>query len=170
MRGTFRRMANEGRYRDIRDVPRIPAPRYFEEPDDEDPDPEEGHPMASPGFGKRSAPGQEPPSVRDFAHLRKREATIARYIDELPDGAAISIEALAGQLEDYGPMAVGTALKRLVAAGYLYRRRGAAKTPTGRTFLVTESYFSRTARSEEWWQEAVASQPATVPVDPWGRW
>ncbi|GAA2947155.1 hypothetical protein [Streptomyces enissocaesilis] len=38
------------------------------------------HPMAKPGFGKRSAPDQEPRRGRDFAHLPKREAAIAGCI------------------------------------------------------------------------------------------
>ncbi|MCZ4120647.1 hypothetical protein [Streptomyces sp. H39-S7] len=46
-------------------------------------------PMATPGFGKRSAPGQRPHSGSDFTHLPYREASIAAYIDQLPDGAAI---------------------------------------------------------------------------------
>ncbi|MGW7412635.1 hypothetical protein [Streptomyces sp. NPDC054863] len=131
---------------------------------------EESPRMASQGFGKRSAPDQLPPAEQDFAHLRKREAIIARYLDGLPEGAAISIDVLARQLDDYGSTAIGTALKRLIAEGHLYRLRRTVKGPTGRAFLVTESYFSRTARSEEWWQEKVASVPAAVPVAPWGRW
>ncbi len=140
---------------------------------DLDPDPfmdEQSPRMAPPGFGKRSVPDQSPPSEADFAKLRKREAIIARYIDGLPEGAAISIEILAKQLDDYGPCAIKTALRRLIAAGHLHRRRRTVKGPTGRAFLVTESYFSRTARPEEWWQETLASMPEVVPTDPWGRW
>lgn len=48
------------------------------------------HPMANPGYGKRSAPDQRPRTAHDFAHLPPREAAIAAYLDRLPDGADIS--------------------------------------------------------------------------------
>ncbi|WP_405892813.1 hypothetical protein OG612_22180 [Streptomyces sp. NBC_01527] len=50
------------------------------------------HPMANPGYGKRSASGQRPRSAHDFAHLPPREAAVAGYVDRLPDGADISVK------------------------------------------------------------------------------
>ncbi|MEU2246489.1 hypothetical protein ABZ564_32665, partial [Streptomyces sp. NPDC019224] len=52
------------------------------------------HPMANPGYGKRSAPDQRPHTGQDFAHLHPRDAAIAAYIDGLCDGADISVKTL----------------------------------------------------------------------------
>ncbi|MCC3772124.1 hypothetical protein, partial [Streptomyces sp. UNOC14_S4] len=103
-----------------------------------------------PGFGKRSAPGQKPRTAADFAHLSAREAYIAAYIDRLPDGAAIDIKTLAKQLAAFGQMAVRTALRLLEQAGHLFRRR--ETVGDGGTQWVWRTYFSRTPRSESWWQ------------------
>ncbi len=67
--------------------------------------------MASPGYGKRSAPDQRPPRADDFAHLPAREASIAAYLDRLPEGADISVKTLAKALPDHGQCAVGTVLR-----------------------------------------------------------
>ncbi|MET7901716.1 hypothetical protein ABZS86_09600 [Streptomyces sp. NPDC005355] len=58
------------------------------------------HPMANPGFGKRGASGQSPRRADDFAHLPRREAAIAAYIDRLPDGTAIDAKTIAKFLGD----------------------------------------------------------------------
>ncbi|WP_255306022.1 hypothetical protein [Streptomyces sp. Wb2n-11] len=108
------------------------------------------HPMAKPGFGKRSAPDQEPRRGRDFAHLPKREAVIAGYIDRLPDGADISIKTLARELDDFGQCAVGTALRRLSEAGHLRRVRRDVQDAEGARW-VYRTYFTRTARPDAWW-------------------
>ncbi|MGW7051917.1 hypothetical protein [Streptomyces sp. NPDC054887] len=108
------------------------------------------HPMAKPGFGKRSAPDQEPRRAGDFAHLPKREAAIAGYIDRLPDGADISIKALARELEGYGQCAVGTALRRLSEAGHLRRVRRDVQDAEGARW-VYRTFFTRTARPDAWW-------------------
>lgn len=107
------------------------------------------HPMSNPGYGKRSAPNQRPSSARDFAHLPPREAAIAAYIDQLPDGSDISVKTLARVLP-YGQCAMGTALRRLQAAGHLHRDEIVVANET--TLLwVTRTHFSRTARDAEWW-------------------
>ncbi|MBT2489985.1 hypothetical protein J7E96_15965 [Streptomyces sp. ISL-96] len=108
------------------------------------------HPMAKPGFGKRSAPDQEARRGRDFVHLPRREAAIASYVDRLPDGADISIKALAREMADYGQCAIGTALRALSAAGHLRRVRRPVEDWEGVRW-VSLSYFSRTARSDAWW-------------------
>ncbi|GGV75768.1 hypothetical protein GCM10010228_39980 [Streptomyces massasporeus] len=72
------------------------------------------HPMANPGYGKRTTPGQLPGTNHAFAHLPPREAAIAAYLDRLPDSADISVKTLANQLP-YGQCALGTALNRIRA-------------------------------------------------------
>ncbi|MET8011407.1 hypothetical protein ABZU86_10655 [Streptomyces sp. NPDC005271] len=125
--------------------------------------------MANPGFGKRSAPGQSPRRAHDFAHLPKREAAIAAYIDRLPDGAAIDAKTLAKSLPDYGQMACATALRRLSEAGHLRRVREHHITEDGARW-VTRTFFSRTARGEEWWAafldggEGAAADPDPRPA------
>ncbi|MFF7648256.1 hypothetical protein ACFZCY_00055 [Streptomyces sp. NPDC007983] len=129
------------------------------------------HPLANPGYGKRSAPGQSPRRADDFAHLPKREASIAAYIDRLPDGAAMDAKTLAKCLPDYGQMACATALRRLSEAGHLRRVREHHITEDGARW-VTRTFFSRTARGEEWWEafvrgdDAPGSRPAAVRTTP----
>lgn len=107
------------------------------------------HPMANPGYGKRTAPHERPRSERDFAHLHPRDAAIASYVDRLPDGSDISVKALARALP-YGQCAVRTTLNRLQEAGHL--RRGSECVATDQVLLwVTRTFFSRTARDDTWW-------------------
>ncbi|WP_251060154.1 hypothetical protein [Streptomyces sp. ISL-100] len=106
--------------------------------------------MAKPGFEKRSAPDQEARRGRDFAHLPKREAAIAHYVDRLPDGSDISIKTLAREMADYGQCAVATALRALSVAGHLRVVRRTVQDCEGVRW-VSLSYFSRTARSDAWW-------------------
>ncbi|MFF3299039.1 hypothetical protein [Streptomyces sp. NPDC002908] len=107
------------------------------------------HPMANPGYDKRSAPDQRPREAADFRHLPPREAAIASYIDRLPDGSDISVKTLAKVLP-YGQCALRTALNRLQAAGHL--RRGSECVATDEVMLwVTRTFFSRTARDDAWW-------------------
>ncbi|MGW2325396.1 hypothetical protein ACWC5C_06475 [Streptomyces sp. NPDC001700] len=120
------------------------------------------HPQANPGYGKRSAPRQSPRRADDFAHLPKREASIAAYIDRLPDGAAIDAKTLAKCLPDYGQMACATALRRLSEAGHLRRVREHHITEDGARW-VTRTFFSRTARGEEWWEAFVRGDDAPAP-------
>ncbi|MGA4849661.1 hypothetical protein ACOBQB_26645 [Streptomyces sp. G5(2025)] len=105
--------------------------------------------MASPGYGKRSTPGQPPRTNHDFAHLPPREAAIAAYVDRLPDGADISVKTLAKELP-YGQCALRTALNRIQAAGHLRRGREHVRG-TGSARWITRTWFSRTARDDDWW-------------------
>ncbi|MFH0519261.1 hypothetical protein ACHBTE_19075 [Streptomyces sp. M41] len=119
------------------------------------------HPMANPGYGKRSAPDQHPRTNHDFAALPPREAAIAAYIDRLPDGADISVKTLAKQLP-YGQCALRTALNNLQRAGHL--RRGRERiTGEGSSRWITRSWFTRTARDDDWW---AAFTRGDVPQEP----
>ncbi|MGK5448595.1 hypothetical protein [Streptomyces radiopugnans] len=113
--------------------------------------------MASPGYGKRTAPGQRPRTAADFAHLPRREASVAAYLDRLPDGADISVKTLAKVLPDYGQCALGTVLRRLSEAGHLRRGREHI-TGGGSPRWVTRTYFSRTARGDAWWAAFLAGE------------
>ncbi|MGW7270465.1 hypothetical protein ACWGH5_08105 [Streptomyces sp. NPDC054864] len=107
------------------------------------------HPLANPGYGKRSAPDQQPRTANDFTHLPPREAAIAASIDRLPDGADISVKTLAKHLP-YGQCALRTALNRLQAAGHLRRGREHVYG-SGSARWITRTWFSRTARDDTWW-------------------
>jgi hypothetical protein len=120
------------------------------------------HPMANPGYGKRSAPDQRPRAAHDFAHLPPREAAIAAYIDRLPDGADISVKTLAKQLP-YGQCALRTALNNLQRAGHLRRGREHLTADSGASHWITRSWFSRTARDDMWW---AAFTRGDVPAEP----
>ncbi|MET7735665.1 hypothetical protein ABZT02_30490 [Streptomyces sp. NPDC005402] len=106
--------------------------------------------MATPGYGKRSTPDQHPRTAHDFAHLPPREAAIAAYVDRLPDGADISVKTLAKQLP-YGQCALRTALNRLQNAGRLRRGRERLDSDTGSSRWITRTWFTRTARNDDWW-------------------
>lgn len=120
-------------------------------------------PMARPGFGKRSAPGQAPRRADDFAHLPAREASIASYLDRLPEGAAMDVKTLAKELAAYGQQAIRTALNYLVRAGYLFRRR--EPVGEGRTQWVFRTYFSRTPRNDAWWKRFLKGDAPPERVD-----
>ncbi|WP_079057884.1 hypothetical protein [Streptomyces cellostaticus] len=106
--------------------------------------------MANPGYGKRCAPSQLPRTKNDFAHLPPREAAIAAYIDRLPDGADISVKTLAKQLL-YGQCALRTALNHLQRSGHLRRGRERLEAEGGGSRWITRSWWSRTARADDWW-------------------
>ncbi|MFH9114933.1 MarR family transcriptional regulator [Streptomyces globisporus] len=126
------------------------------------------YPMAKPGYGKRSAPGQQPRIRDDFAMLPTRERYVAGFVDHLPDGAAMSVKQLAKQLPLYGQQAISTALKALSVAGHLRRVRCAVGAGD-ETRWVFRTFWSRTARDNEWWNTYLATEAATrtaAPVEP----
>ncbi|MFE5957274.1 MarR family transcriptional regulator [Streptomyces rubiginosohelvolus] len=123
------------------------------------------YPMAKPGYGKRSAPGQQARARDDFALLPTRERYVAGFVDHLPDGAAMSVKQLAKQLPLYGQQAISTALKALSVAGHLRRVR----CPVGagdETRWVFRTFWSRTARDNEWWTTYLATETATQAAAP----
>ncbi|MFI6861102.1 MarR family transcriptional regulator [Streptomyces sp. NPDC050421] len=114
-------------------------------------------PKASPGYGKRSVPDQCPPRADDFAFLPERERYIAAYVDTLPEGAAMNIKSLAKQQPLYGQMAIGSALRALGVAGHLRQARCAVGD--GDTLRwVTRTFWSRTARDNEWWNTFLTAE------------
>ncbi|MFE9726311.1 MarR family transcriptional regulator [Streptomyces sp. NPDC005794] len=126
------------------------------------PAPSRPYPRAKPGYGKRSMPDQLPRSADDFALLPARERYIAGFIDQLPDGAAMDVKSLARQLPLYGQQAVGSALKALATAGYLRRVR-CLVGESGQVRWVSRTFWSRTARDNEWWA-ATEVTPAAAPA------
>ncbi|MGC5535545.1 MarR family transcriptional regulator [Streptomyces sp. SR-10] len=125
------------------------------------------YPMATPGYGKRSAPGQLPRRTDDFALLSTRERYVAGFVDHLPEGAAMSVKTLAKQLPLYGQQAISTALTALSVAGHLRRVRcavGQGET----TRWAFRTFWSRTARDNEWWNAYLAAEStrdtATAPA------
>ncbi|MEV7638404.1 MarR family transcriptional regulator [Streptomyces rubiginosohelvolus] len=133
------------------------------------------YPMANPGYGKRSAPGQQARTRDDFALLPTRERYVAGFVDHLPEGAAMSIKELAKQLPLYGQQAISTALNALSVAGHLRRVR----CPVGagdENRWAFRTFWSRTARDNEWWNTYLATEtasqtaapaPDTDPPPPW---
>lgn len=116
--------------------------------------PAPAHPMANPGYGKRTVAAESGTAARtsaDFAHLPEREAYIAAFVDRLPDGAAMDVKSLAKTVPLYGQQAVRTALNALSSAGHLQRVRGLAATSDGGTRWVFRTFWSRTARDGAWW-------------------
>ncbi|MEU5330792.1 MarR family transcriptional regulator [Streptomyces parvus] len=133
------------------------------------------YPMAKPGYGKRSAPGQQPRTRDDFALLPTREQYVAGFVDHLPDGAEMSVKQLAKQLPLYGQQAVSTSLKALSVAGHLRRVRCAVGAGDEIRW-VFRTFWSRTARDNEWWNTYLATEtaartaaPAATPEAPASR-
>ncbi|MFG3391760.1 MarR family transcriptional regulator [Streptomyces parvus] len=125
----------------------------------------DAYPMAKPGYGKRSAPGQQPRTRDDFALLPTRERYVAGFVDHLPDGAAMSVKQLAKQLPLYGQQAIGTALKALSVAGHLRRVRCSVGAGD-ETRWVFRTFWSRTAHDNEWWNIYLATETATRTAAP----
>ncbi|MFG2764596.1 MarR family transcriptional regulator [Streptomyces rubiginosohelvolus] len=123
------------------------------------------YPMANPGYGKRSAPGQQARARDDFALLPTRERYVAGFVDHLPDGAAMSVKQLAKQLPLYGQQAISTALKALSVAGHLRRIRCSVGAGD-ETRWVFRTFWSRTARDNEWWNTYLATETATQAAAP----
>ncbi|MFD4023837.1 MarR family transcriptional regulator [Streptomyces sp. NPDC058576] len=117
------------------------------------------HPMAKPGYGKRSAPDQQVRTRYDFALLPTRERYVAGFVDHLPEGSAMSVKTLAKQLPLYGQQAISTALTALSVAGHLRRVRCAVDAGH-ETRWVFRTFWSRTARDNEWWNTYLATENA----------
>ncbi|MGW1236623.1 MarR family transcriptional regulator [Streptomyces californicus] len=133
------------------------------------------YPMAKPGYGKRDAPDQRPPAREDFALLPARERYVAGFIDRLPQGAAMSVKQLAKHLPLYGQQAIGTSLNSLSVAGHLRRVRSRLTTGTGtgapndkggEVRWTFRTFWSRTARDNEWWNAYLATAHATQTIAP----
>ncbi|WP_329335639.1 hypothetical protein OG866_17075 [Streptomyces sp. NBC_00663] len=109
--------------------------------------------MAKPGYGKRSAPDQQRPKPDDFQNLPPREAYLASLIDQLPENAAMDAKTLAKAQPLYGQQAVRSALNELGRAGHLRRVRRRIPPAEGETGTrwVFHTFWSRTARDDEWW-------------------
>ncbi|MFD6200598.1 MarR family transcriptional regulator [Streptomyces rubiginosohelvolus] len=124
--------------------------------------------MAKPGYGKRSAPGEQARTRDDFALLPTRERYVAGFVDHLPDGAAMSVKQLAKQLPLYGQQAISTALKALSVAGHLRRVRCSVGAGDESRW-VFRTFWSRTAHDNEWWNTYLATENASrtaAPVKP----
>ncbi|MFD7421244.1 MarR family transcriptional regulator [Streptomyces californicus] len=133
------------------------------------------YPMAKPGYGKRNAPDQRPPARDDFALLPARERYVAGFIDRLAQGAAMSVKQLAKHLPLYGQQAIGTSLNSLSVAGHLRRVRSRLTTGTGtgapngkggEVRWTFRTFWSRTARDNEWWNAYLATAHATQTIAP----
>ncbi|MFH8881234.1 MarR family transcriptional regulator [Streptomyces californicus] len=141
------------------------------------------YPMAKVGYGKRNAPDQSPPRHDDFALLPARERYVAGFIDRLPQGAAMSVKQLAKHLPLYGQQAIGTSLNSLTVAGHMRRVRSRLTTDTGagtgkggEVRWIFRTFWSRTARDQEWWNtylttehslQAITSADGAMPPPPW---
>ncbi|MGW4628495.1 MarR family transcriptional regulator [Streptomyces rubiginosohelvolus] len=123
------------------------------------------YPMAKPGYGKRSTPGQQARTRDDFSLLPTRERYVAGFVDHLPDGASMSVKQLAKQLPLYGQQAISTALKALSVAGHLRRVRCAVGAGD-ETRWVFRTFWSRTARDNEWWTTYLATETAARSAAP----
>jgi hypothetical protein len=124
------------------------------------------HPMAKPGYGKRSAPDQKPARRGDFDHLPAREAYLAALLDRLCDNAAMDAKTIAKAQPLYGQQSVRSALNELSRAGHLRRVRHRAEVERdGRTGSrwVFHTYWSRTARDSEWWARFLDGDVPTAP-------
>ncbi|MEV4876173.1 MarR family transcriptional regulator [Streptomyces cyaneofuscatus] len=115
------------------------------------------YPMAKPGYGKRTTPDQRPRAPHDFSLLPVRERYVAAFVDHLPDGAAMSVKQLAKQLPLYGQQAISSALTALSVAGHLRRVRCAVGAGD-ETRWVFRTFWSRTARDNEWWTTYLATE------------
>ncbi|WP_405188046.1 MarR family transcriptional regulator [Streptomyces anulatus] len=124
------------------------------------------YPMAKPGYGKRSAPDQRPRTRDDFALLPTRERYVAGFVDHLPEGAAMSVKTLAKQLPLYGQQAISTSLNALSVAGHLRRVRCPVVGAGDETRWVFRTFWSRTARDNEWWNTYLATEQATRTAAP----
>jgi len=131
--------------------------------------PAPAHPMAKPGYGKRSVPDQPPSRPGGFGYLPARAAYIAGFLDRLCENAAMDAKTIAKAQPLYGQQAVRSALNELGEAGHLRRVRrrvvpSDGDSDTG-TRWVFRTYWSGTARDNEWWARFLDGDvPDAVPV------
>jgi hypothetical protein len=131
--------------------------------------------MANPGYGKRNAPDQQPPRSGAFDHLPAREAYLAGLLDQLCENAAMDAKTIAKAQPLYGQQAVRSGFNELGRFGHLRRVRRRVESADGSvtgTRWVFHTYWSRTARDNEWWARfleadasAVTAQPSVEPSE-----
>ncbi|MDN0198216.1 hypothetical protein [Streptomyces sp. S.PNR 29] len=109
--------------------------------------------MAKTGYGKRSAGDEDPHADPDFAHLSPRDREIAVFVDHLEDGHAMGYKAIAAEHPRYGQQAVRTSLGRITLAGHLRWIKEHITVEDNSMRWVTRTYWSRTRRSAEWWED-----------------
>jgi hypothetical protein len=111
--------------------------------------------MAKTGYGKRSAGDEDPHAEADFAHLSPRDRDIAVFIDHLEDGHAMGYKAIAAAHPRYGQQATRVSMKSLTGIGHLRHIREHLQIEDNSMRWVTRTYWSRMARTPEWWVEFV---------------
>lgn len=115
--------------------------------------PSPSHPMAKTGYGKRHAGDEAPHADPDFAHLSPRDREIAVFVDHLQEGHAMGYKAIAAVHPRYGQQAVRSSLGRITLAGHLRWIREHITVEDDSMRWVTRTYWSRTRRSTEWWED-----------------
>ncbi|MFD0329299.1 hypothetical protein ACFQZC_16835 [Streptacidiphilus monticola] len=118
-------------------------------------------PMATAGFGKRLTNGQRIARRGDFSHLPEREAYLAAFIDQLPEGAQMDIKTLAQAQPRFGQAAVASALRNLTLAGHL--RRVQICVGEGGNRWAYRTWFSAVPHDDEWWTEFLRTEDAATP-------
>ncbi|MEV6480891.1 hypothetical protein [Streptomyces sp. NPDC051576] len=109
--------------------------------------------MAKTGYGKRAVGDEVPHTDPDFAHLSPRDAEIATFVDHLEDGHAMGYKAIAAAHPRYGQQAVRVSLGRISLAGHLRWIKEHITVEDNSMRWVTRTYWSRIARSVEWWAD-----------------
>ncbi|MFK4103789.1 hypothetical protein ACI2L1_27640 [Streptomyces sp. NPDC019531] len=109
--------------------------------------------MAKTGYGKRPAGDEDPHADPDFAHLSPRDREIAVFVDHLEEGHAMGYKAIAAVHPRYGQQAVRSSLGRITLAGHLRWIKEHITVEDDSMRWVTRTYWSRTRRSTEWWED-----------------
>ncbi|MEV5430540.1 hypothetical protein [Streptomyces sp. NPDC052701] len=115
--------------------------------------PSPSHPMAKTGYGKRPAGDEDPHADPEFAHLSPRDREIAVFVDHLEEGHAMGYKAIAAEHPRYGQQAVRTSLRSLSDVGHLKQIREHITVEDDSMRWVTRTYWSRTRRSAQWWED-----------------
>ncbi|MGC0339045.1 hypothetical protein [Streptomyces sp. SLBN-8D4] len=115
--------------------------------------PSPSHPMAKTGYGKRPAGDEHPHADADFAHLSPRDREIAVFVEHLEEGHAMGYKAIAAAHPVYGQQAVRSSLGRITLAGHLRWIKEHITVDDDSMRWVTRTYWSRTRRSTEWWED-----------------